>query len=164
MTFKELKQGYSTYVLDKDSMCVKQGKVINISVPHIDKKCFELGASLVVDIDLDIDGKVATYTFKEDTETGYVNSTIITTDKSNIVREVEAIKVQSEEMLSQTDKHKQRIQKCNDILVELNPAIKEKQAIDERFVKLEVSIDEIKHMLSNIVTTNKSNAFNNLQQ
>ena len=67
-------------------------------------------------------------------------------------------------MLSQTDKHKQRIQKCNDILVELNPAIKEKQAIDERFVKLEVSIDEIKNMLSNIVTTNKSNAFNNLQQ
>lgn len=62
------------------------------------------------------------------------------------------------------DKHKERVQKCNEILVEFNPAIKEKQAIDERFVKLEGSIDEIKNMLSNIVTPKKYETFSNLPQ
>lgn len=151
MTFRELKQGYSIYVLDKDSMCVKQAKVVSVSAPHIDKRGFEMGASLVVDVVLDIDGAVATYTFKEDTETGYFSTTIITIDKQNIVREVEVVKTQSEEALSQIDVHKDRLSKCNEILAEFNPAIKEKQAIDQRFVKLEGSIDEIKNMLSNIV-------------
>lgn len=155
MTFKELKQGYSVYILNKDDMSVKYAKVVNVSSPHIDKNGFDLGAALVVDVVLDTNGAIATYTFKEDTEIGYVQQTVITTDKQNVIREVEAIKSQSEELLSQVDTHKSRLQKCNDILVEFNPAIKEKRAIDERFVKLEGSIDEIKHMLSNIITPNK---------
>lgn len=164
MTFKELKQGYSIYVLDKDGMYVKTAKVMSVSAPHIDKKGFELGANLVVDVVLDINGAVATYTFKEDTDTGYFSSTVITVDKQNIVREVEAIKTQSEEVLSQVDMHKDRLQKCNTILAEFNPAIKEKQAIDERFVKLEGSIDQIKHMLSNIVTPNRYETLSNIQE
>lgn len=151
MTFKELKQGYNIYILNKDDMCVKQAKVVNVSAPHIDKKTFELGASLVVDVVLDIDGVTGTYTFKEDTETGYAQSTVITTDKSAIIKEVEVIKAQSEDVLSQVDVHRERLQKCNDILAEYNPAIKEKREIDARFGKLEGSIDEIKAMLSNIV-------------
>lgn len=152
MTFKELKQGYSIYILDKDKMCVKSGKVVSVSAPHIDKKSFELGAVLVVDVALDIDGNVATYTFKEDTEAGYVQQTVITTDKQNIIREIEVIKSQLEEALSQVDAHKDRLQKCNDILVEYNPAIKERQEIDERFGKLESSMDELKTMLSGLLT------------
>lgn len=152
MTFKELKQGYSVYIFDKDSMNVKSAKVISVSMPHMDKNCFDIQSKLVVDVVLDIEGTMSTYTFKEDTETGYVNSTVISVDKQTIIREVEATKTQSEEALSQVDMHKERLDKCNTILAEFNPAIKERQAIDERFVKLEGSIDEIKHMLSNIVT------------
>lgn len=151
MTFKELKQGYNIYILDKDGMCVKQAKVVSVSTPHIDKKTFEIGASLVVDVVLDVEGVVGTYTFKEDTETGYVQSTVITTDKQAVIREVEVIKTQSEEALSQVDVHKDRLQKCNDILAEYNPAIKEKKEIDERFGKLEGSIDELKSMLSGLL-------------
>lgn len=151
MTFKELKQGYSVYILDKDKMSVKNGKVVGVSAPHIDKERFDLGVALVVDVTLDIEGAVATYTFKEDTETGYIQQTVITTDKQNIIREVEAIKSQSEEVLSQVDTHKDRLQRCNNILVEFNPAIKERQAIDERFGKLESSMDELKNMLSGLL-------------
>lgn len=152
MTFKELKQGYNIYILDKDCMCVKQAKVISVSAPHIDKKTFEIGAALVVDVMLDIDGVGGTYTFKEDTETGYAQQTVITTDKQNILREVEVIKSQTEDALSQVDAHRERLQKCNDILSEYNPAIKEKRAIDERFGKLESSMDELKDMLSGLLT------------
>lgn len=155
MTFKELKQGYSVYILDKENMCVKNAKVVNMSTPHIDKRNYELGVALVVDVALDVNGTVTTYTFKEDTETGYVQSTVITTDKQNIIREVEAIKSQSEEALSQVDTHKERLQKCNDILVEFNPAVKEKQAIDARFGKLESSMDELKSMLSGLLIKNQ---------
>lgn len=155
MTFKELKQGYSVYILDKDDMSVKQAKVVNVSTPHIDKKTFELGAALVVDVMLDVDGVTSTYTLKEDTETGYAQSTVITTDKQAVIREVEVVKTQSEDALSQVDVHKDRLQKCNDILAEYNPAIREKREIDERFGKLEGSIDELKAMLSNIVTNHQ---------
>lgn len=40
-----------------------------------------MGASLVVDVVLDIDGAVATYTFKEDTETGFFGTNVIAIDK-----------------------------------------------------------------------------------
>lgn len=154
MTFKELKQGYSIYILDKDAMTVKQGKVISVSAPHLDKKSYEIGASLVVDVMLDIDGVAGTYTFKDDTEIGYAQQTVITTDKQNILREVEIIKSQSEDVLSQVDKHKERLSRCNNILAEYNPAIKERKEIDERFGKLENSMVELKNMLSSLVTNN----------
>lgn len=99
---------------------------MSVSAPHLDKKGFELGATLVVDIVLDIEGTINTYTFKEDTETGYFGSTVITIEKSNVIRETETAKAQSEEALSQVEIHKERIQKCNEILAEFNPAIKEK--------------------------------------
>lgn len=151
MTFKELKQGYSIYILDKDGMNVKQAKVVNVSAPHIDKKTFELGTALVVDVMLDIEGVVGTYTFKEDTETGYIQSTVITTDKQVIIREIELIKARSEEALSQVNVHKERLQKCNDLLAEYNPAIKEKKEIDERFGRIENTMDELKSMLSGLL-------------
>ena len=135
MLFKDLKNGFPVYIYDRNSIEVMQGKVVTVSAPHIDKGNFNMTASMVVDITIEHQGCPTTYTFKDNTETGYTGSLVITTDKSNIIREIEAAK-----------------EKYTAILADYNPAIKEKRAIDERFGKLENSMDELKSMLSGLLT------------
>lgn len=152
MLFKDLKNGFPVYIYDRNSIEVMQGKVVTVSAPHIDKGNFNMTANMVVDITIEHQGCPTTYTFKDNTETGYTGSLVITTDKSNIIREIEAAKEQSEEALSQVEMHKNRVEKYTAILADYNPAIKEKRAIDERFGKLENSMDELKSMLSGLLT------------
>lgn len=151
MLFKDLKSGFPVYIYDRNAIEVKQGKVVTVSLPHIEKNTFNMQLGMVVDIAVECDGCPTTYTFKDDTETGYTGSLVITTDKTNIIREVEASKAQSEEAISQVDMHKERVQKYTAILADYNPAIKEKREIDERFGKLEDSMVELKSMLSGLL-------------
>lgn len=151
MLFKDLKNGFPVYIYDRSLIEVKQGKVVSVSAPHIDKGNYNIQANMVVDITIDYDGSPKTYTFIDNTETGYTSSLVISTEKNNIIREIEASKEQSEEALSQVETHKDRIAKYTSILAEYNPAIKEKKEIDERFGKLEGSIDELKSMLSGLI-------------
>ena len=117
MYFKDLKQGYTVYLFDKSDISVKQGKVIEISLPHFDDKNYRVGAKMVVDVSINVDGKSRIYTLKEDTDTGYTDSIVISTDKSNIIREVEMAKAQSEEIINQVDEHTKRVAKYTEILV-----------------------------------------------
>lgn len=151
MLFKDLKSGFPVYIYDRNEIEVKQGKVITVSAPHIDKGNFNMQASMVVDITIECDSCPTTYTFKDNTETGYTGSLVITTDKNNIIREIEASKEQSEEAISQVEMHKNRVQKYTQILADYNPAIREKREIDARFGKLEDSMTELKSMLSGLL-------------
>lgn len=151
MLFKDLKSGFPVYIYDRTAIEVKQGKVSQVSAPHLDKGQFDMMANMVVDVAIDVDGVTKTYTFKDNSETGYTGSLVITTEKQNIIREIEASKQQSEEALSQVDMHRSRVEKYEAILAEYNPAIKEKKAIDERFGKLEGSMDELKVMLQSLI-------------
>lgn len=47
-----------------------------------------------------------------------------------------------------------RLQKYETILADYNPAVKEKKATDERFGKIESSMDELKSMLSGLLIKN----------
>ena len=151
MLFKDLKAGFHIYDYDRNSIEVIQGKVITVTAPHVERSTFSMQADMVVDITVECRGCSKTYTFKDNTETGYTGSLVITTDKNNIIREIEASKEQSEEALSQVEMHKQRLDKYSAILAEYNPAIKEKRAIDERFGKLETSMGELKSMISGLI-------------
>lgn len=92
MLFKDLKNGFPVYIYDRNSIEVSQGKVVNVSMPHIDKGNFNMQASMVVDITIENNGCPTTYTFRDNTETGYTSSLVISTDKANIIREIEAAK------------------------------------------------------------------------
>lgn len=158
MYFKDLKPGYVIYIFNRDNVTVEQVKVTHVSVPHFDSKNYPGNTTMVVDVSVGTEGMTKVYTLKNDTDTGYTDQLIITTDKQNIVREIEIAKAQSEEILSQVETHKKRIDKYTKILAEFNPAIKEKQEIDNRFGKLESSINEIKNILMNI---NRNDVGNN---
>ena len=157
MLFKDLKSGFPVYIYNRNSVELQQGKVVNdVGLPHIDSN-YKLGSmpspnmsTMVVDVIVECDGNVKTYTFKDNMEIGYAGDLVIATDKSQVLREVEAAAVQSEEHISKTEFHQTRLDKCKKLLIELNPAIKEKQQMDNRLSALEEANKDNAKKLGNI--------------
>lgn len=150
MLFKDLKNGYPLYVFDRSNVKVIQGKVISVGIPHIDAH-YGNPTEMVVDINVDIEGQSKSYAFKDGTDTGYTGDLVISTGRDAIIREVEAMKAQSEQVLSQVDTHKSNIEKCTAILAEFNPVYKERKETEERFSRLEDSVGELKDIIKGLV-------------
>lgn len=150
MLFKDLKTGYPIFVFDRSKIEVKQGKVVNVGIPHLDTH-YGNPMDMVVDLTLEIDGQTSTYSFKDSTEVGFTKTLVVATGRDAILREVEVLKDQSAQALSQIDFHKERLDKCTKIVAEFNPVYKEKRENEERFCKLEDSISDLKGMISGLV-------------
>lgn len=156
MLFKDLNPNYPIFVFNKTDVTVQEGKVINKGLPHFDM-LHNTTSSMVTDITVKIGDTTKTYTFKDDTEVGYAENLVISPNRDVILREVESIKDQSEQVLNQIDLHKTTIEKCNKILSEFNPVFKEKKETEMRFSKLESSVEDIKNMISNLSNTINNN-------
>lgn len=141
MTFKELKQGYPVYILDKEKLAVKQGKVINASFPRIDTQ--PSGRQMVVDITLEVNGMNAVYTMPEDSAVVYANNLVLSTDQHCLSVEVEKMKSDAERILSTVDKQKEIVEVSDDLLAQLNPSFKEKREVEQRFEKIESRLDKL---------------------
>lgn len=161
MLFKDLKAGYPIYIFDRNEIVLTTAKVSMVSVPHIDPK-YNSPIEMVVDVTVEDNNKNQTYTFKDGSEVGYVSNFMITPNKEAAIREIEAIKIQSEDALSKINEHEIKVQKCTELLSEVNPIYKEKKETDERFSKLEKSIEAIKNAVMNL--TIKDTSVNNLVQ
>ncbi len=149
MTFKEIKQGYPVYILDKEKLTVKQGKVVNTSFPRIDNQ--PSGRLMVVDITIDMDGHNAVYTMPEDSAVVYANNLILSTEQHCLAVEVEKMKADAEKILSSVDTQRKIIAAADNLLIQLNPSFKEKRETEERFTKIESSMADLKGMLSDLL-------------
>lgn len=156
MLFKDLKTNYPVYIFDKASTSVQEGKVINTGLPHFDLNQPSY-SRMVTDVTIKVGDITKTYTFKDDSDIGYADNLVISPNRDVILREVESIKEQSEQILEQVDLHKTTVDKCNKILSEFNPVFKEKKETEQRFSQLESSVTDIKTMLSNIMNTINNN-------
>lgn len=151
MLFKDLKKGYPIYIFDRLNVSVEQGKVVaDVGVPHVDSH-YGNPMEMVVDVTVDTNGTTKTYSFKDGTDAGYVNNLVISTGRDAILREVEALKAQSEQELSKRETYESNVEKCTKILSEFNPIFKEKRETEERFTKVENSIGELKDMIKGLV-------------
>lgn len=152
--FKDIKQNYPVFILDKNELAIKQGKVINVSFPHIDTNMpsYKVGAAqMVVDVTIEADGKSATYTIPESSYITYANNLVLATDKTSLSNEVEAMKNSAEQVLASVDNNKKIVEKATSLLAELNPAYKEKQETEKRLSSVENSVGEIKQMLAEFI-------------
>lgn len=154
MLFKDLKEGYQIFVLDKNGIEVTEGRIESITPPHFDNHYG--GNDAVVDLVINAGSKNLSYSFKANTETGYTGSLVITTSRETITREVEATKNQVDMHIANYDKYKSCSEKCNKILSEFSPAFREKAATEERFIKIESSVNDIKGMIKDLFKELKS--------
>lgn len=143
MLFKDIKQNYPVYILDKQNITFIQGKVTSISLPHMDNSNPMVIGKSVVDVTIEADGKGATYTMPEDKSMVYAGSIVLATDKESIIREVEAMKASAEQAIANVEKQKEIASKSTNLLTELNPIFKEKQENEKRMSKMESSIAEM---------------------
>lgn len=109
MLFKDTKQGYPVYLLDKEQVRATQGKVVSVSQPRVQAPQVgvypqnPLTTSLVVDVTIEADGQTKTYTIPETSSLTYAGQLALSIDKECILREVQALKTASEEALGKMD-------------------------------------------------------------
>lgn len=148
MLFKDLKSGYPIYIFDRDKVTFTQTKVLSVNPPHFDN---HYGNPTEMVVDVTIEGMPKSYTFKENTDTGYLDNLVITTERDKALLEVENLQAQSEQAWNKRDTYKEIADKCAQIRAEFSPAFKEKKETEERFSKLEGSVSELKDMIKGLV-------------
>lgn len=163
MLFKDIKQNYPVFILDRQGLKVVQGKVISTTFPHIDvngnlkaninniNATNPTGACLIVDITIEAEGKTATYAIPENAAVTYAGNLVLSTDREGLIREIEAMKNSAEQILSSVDHQKAIVEKSSTLLAELNPMYKEKIKTEERFDKIENTVSEMKEILTNFI-------------
>ena len=158
MLFKELKQNYPVYILDKQAVTFTQGKVISVSLPRMGVGNGTMPmmptsspTAVLVDVTIEADGRTATYSIPENLAVTYAGSTVLSTDREGISREIEAMRATAEQVLSSVDRQKEILDKTQSLLAELNPAYKEKKETDERFNRIEGDVSEMKSMVRDLL-------------
>ena len=147
MTFKDIKENNVVYILDKNNLQVIKAKVKNSPIPKIDMNKPNLGlsnSSLVVDLDLEINGKVTQYTIPESLEVTYTSTgLVLATESSKLIPEVESMAKEAKETLAKEDYFKRVLEKSSSLLAELNPQLKERQETDRRLNLLEDKLSKV---------------------
>ena len=159
MLFKELKQNYPVYILDKQSVTFTQGKVVNISLPRLNignngmpiMPPSPASNAMMVDVTVEVNGRTATYSIPENLAVTYAGNTVLSTDKEGISREIEAMRATAEQVLNSVDRQKEIVEKSKTLLAELNPAYREKKETDERFNRIEGDVSEMKGMMKDLL-------------
>lgn len=150
MAFKDVKQSYSVYILNKQDMTITDGKVISIGFPHMDMNS---KPQLVVDVTIESNGKTATYTIPENLSITYTGDIVLSTDKQGLVCEVEAMKNSAEKILESVPRQKEIVDKAGILLADLNPVFKQKKENEERFSKMESSISRLEQTIASFINS-----------
>lgn len=114
MAFKDVKQNYSVYILNKQDITITDGKVISVGFPHLDLNTKPaMGQSqMVVDVTIEANSKTATYSIPENLSVTYAGDVVLSTDKQGLMAEVERMKNTAERYLSQfLNRRKQQIRR-----------------------------------------------------
>lgn len=160
MTFKDVKQNYSVYILNKQDMTITEGKVVSVGFPHMDltQKATIGQSQMVVDVTIELTGKTATYTIPENLSITYAGDIVLSTDKNGLAKEVESMKNTAEKIIESVPRQKEVIEKSTALLADINPVYKEKKETEQRFAKIEESINRMESTVTNFI-----NQFNNGQ-
>lgn len=157
MTFKDLKPGDNVYIIDKVNAEAKVGKVTTITLPT-GLQPGQIGVFKNVSVAIGNETKM--YTVNQDWDTALADNTntVITPNMERALLEIKGVKKQCEDIVANIDHYKENVSKCDKLLIELDPAFREKQAYEARFSKIEEAISqqtkdnsEIKNMLSKLL-------------
>ena len=147
MLFKEIKQKYPVYILDKQEFQIIQGKATAVSFPRVEMNQKTGRTEMVVDVTIEANGKTATYSIPENLSVTFAGNLVLSTDKQGLTGEVEAMVANADQILSSVPQAQKIKDTASAILADLNPVYKEKQETEKRFGKIEGSISDMKDMM-----------------
>lgn len=156
MTFKELKKGYSVFIIKNgDTVEYIQGRVVSDATPpRVDtSKGLVFPQPLVVDVSIESDGTTKIWTLSANDTSADVQSgqnIMITTDKTNALNVLKNIKSESDIYLENVEKYKAKRSKCEELISELDIDFKQTQQTNKRLDTLEQSISDMKTLLTKL--------------
>ena len=154
MTFKELKKGFTVFILNKETLSYHKGRATQDATPP--RMNITFGNPMIVDVSIEAEGQIKIWTLPADqqlAETQADSNIVIATDKLPLVQIVKSIQSECETYLASIDQHKEKLAKAKKLVADLDVAYKQQQQTEERFTRLEQSIDGINRQLSSTENT-----------
>lgn len=140
MLFKELKGNYPIFLLDRATLKFEQAKVMNVQPNYQSVNMNRIEVNVTIQ---NKEGKQNTYAVADSEQSAYAGNLFISTSKDCIINEVNALKNASEEVLSKVEEHKQTVEKCKELLAELDTTFRDQQRTNQRLDQMENKLDEI---------------------
>ena len=140
MLFKELKSNYPIFLLDRATLSFEQARVMNVQPNYQSVNMNRIEVNVTIQ---NKEGKQNTYAVADSEQSAYAGNLFISTSKDSIINEVNALKNASEEVLSKVEEHKQTVEKCKNLLAELDTSFRDQQRTNQRLDQMENKLDEI---------------------
>ena len=141
MEFKNIQRNHPVYLLDKQTVEVKEGKVVD-NQPHINTGIATISSS---------GQPMRDVTIPEHLGVTFAGEIVLATDKADLLPEVGKLVNEADEIIKAYEPSKERKAKGEELLAALNPAIKEKQETEKRFKALEGDISGIRGMVKQLL-------------
>lgn len=159
--FQGLSQGATVFVLYKNIPRVADGRVLSVNthLPQFNPQqpmammngpvtdiTLQIGDETIPFAGLPANGVVANFP-----EKGY----FLSTDRSAVIREVEAMASASRQILQSIPAHEKMVQDCDTLLLELNPERKKEAEQAKEMSELRGEIEELKALLKESLESKK---------
>lgn len=128
-------------------MTIKEGIVTAVGIPQPN-----IEGKIVIDVTINVDDKIATYSIPEQLSITRANNLVLVINKEDLIPEIETMKTNAQMILDSIDKQKNILSKADSLLLDLNPLLKEKQQNEQRFSKIEDSLNQITKLMEQFNT------------
>ncbi len=152
MNFKDIRQGYPVYILDKQALSLSEGKVTAVGFPYFPVQtppgAHSLGMS--VDVTIEAGGKAATYTIPEQLSVTFAGNLVLSTDRAGLAAEVESMRTAARQAIEGMQRQKDIIDAADGLLIQLKPEYRERAETEKRFSSLEGAMADVKSLLQGL--------------
>lgn len=156
--FSDLKKGFQVHALDTTEVPKYYlGKVIAVSEPRFlspTPGTYQPTQGRVVDLTVEVDGETKTYTVPESQNVAKAMGITLSTNLEAVLNELSAIKRNSQEIIDSVELNRNKIEACDRIMEEVNPAFKQTREQDRKIAGIENqvkqlsgSFDELKRLI-----------------
>lgn len=149
--FSNLSQNSILYILEtKDKPRLTSGTINNVSIPRPQYATFGQTMETVLDITATVDGEKREFK-RVPSSTSIANfgpeAFVLADSKESMNSYISATLQNSKNIISSIDKHKQLVIDYEELLEELNPALKANKEKDKAIQLLQDQVSELKQML-----------------
>lgn len=150
MAFSNLRNGNQLFILHKDNVpSLEVGKVSNIT-PPIPKygNTGMYNPEMILDITADVNGTMTNFQkLPANSEIAdFGNNIVISCNKEAMSSEISSMKQRSTDIVNSIQLHKDIIKGCDEILMQLNPEIQERQRQEAENKALREEVNSLKEM------------------
>lgn len=145
--FSDLKKGFQVHTLDTNTVPKYElGKVVAVSEPRYlppQPGQYQAMQTRVVDLTVELTGETKTYTVPESQNVAKAMGITLSTSIDPIMNELNAIKSTSQEIIDSVDAHRAKIEACESILEDINPAFKQTREQDRKIAGIENKVNDL---------------------